>query len=154
MSFIVTVQRTTSPLYAPVDMTTPLITAPAGVAQTWTITNFDTLTTYTVTTTNGVVTQSAGVVTYTPSTAGVGGFTINNRAVPVTVTPTVLVDYFVVSGGGGGGDTGGGGGGGGIKTGSGFVVIPNTAITVTVGAGGAGNGSTNGSIGGASSFQP
>ena len=62
-----------------------------GGAYTWTITNYDSASTYTVTTTNGTVSQASGTVTYTPSTGGAGGFVINGRTISVTVTafPTI-----------------------------------------------------------------
>lgn len=41
--------------------------------------------TYTVSTTNGTVSVSEGIVSYTPSFVGSGGFTINGQYVPVTV---------------------------------------------------------------------
>lgn len=57
-----------------------------GGNYTWTITNYDSATAYTVTTTNGSVSQTNSTVTYTPSTGGAGGFVINGRAISVTVT--------------------------------------------------------------------
>ena len=57
-----------------------------GGSYTWTITNYDSSTAYTVTTTNGTVSQASGTITYAPSTGGAGGFVINGRTISVTVT--------------------------------------------------------------------
>ena len=71
------------------------------------------------------------------------------------------VEYLVVAGGGGGGGPfggsyigNGGGGAGGLLTGTGFSVVPATALIVTVGAGGAGGAvDTAGSRGANSIFS-
>lgn len=88
MSFILSpATAIIEPIDAPVDLLTGTA-APyySGGSYTWTITNFDSFTTYTVATTNGTVSQANGTVTYTPSTGGAGGFTINNRVINLTVT--------------------------------------------------------------------
>ena len=88
MSFILSpATAIIEPIDAPVDLLTNTA-APyySGGTYTWTITNFDSFTTYTVTTTNGTVSQASGTITYTPSTGGAGGFTVNNRVISLTVT--------------------------------------------------------------------
>jgi len=88
MSFILSpAEAIIEPIDAPVDLLTNTA-APyyAGGSYTWTITNFDSFTTYTVTTTNGTVSQASGTITYTPASGGAGGFTVNNRVISLTVT--------------------------------------------------------------------
>lgn len=87
MSFILQPSgATVEPIDAPVDLLTNTA-APyyTGGTYTWTITNFDSFTTYTVTTTNGTVTQANGTITYTPTSGGDGGFTINDRLISFTI---------------------------------------------------------------------
>jgi hypothetical protein len=88
MSFILQPSgATVEPIDAPVDLLTNTA-APyyTGGTYTWTITNFDSFTTYTVTTTNGTVTQVSGTVTYFPTSSGDGGFTINDRLISLTIS--------------------------------------------------------------------
>lgn len=96
MSFILQPSgATVEPIDAPVDLYTALTYSyvAGGGAYTWQCTNLDSFTTYTVSTTNGTVTfSSAGVLSYSPATVGIGGFTINDRFVELTIgTP---VGYF------------------------------------------------------------
>lgn len=84
MSFIV--QRVTNPIDAPVDLLENQTTYYVGSSGTFTITNFDSFTTYTVSTTNGSVSQLAGTVTYSPASVGAGGFVINGRSISLTVS--------------------------------------------------------------------
>lgn len=139
-----------------------------GIPVAFQISNFDANTTYTVTTTNGAVTRFGDQITYTPSTAGVGGFIINARAVdgysvvahpvgqiafttPGTYTWVCPANVHRVSGvtvgagGGRGGHSSGSSGGGALGYKNSVTVVPGTAYTVVVGAqnpGGAGESST------------
>ena len=122
MSFILSpATAIIEPIDAPVDLLTNTA-APytSGSAYTWTITNFDSFTTYTVTTTNGTVSQASGTITYTPASSGVGGFIVNDRGISLTIVAPLTLEYLVVAGGGGGGNnTGGGGGAGWCRTATG-----------------------------------
>jgi hypothetical protein len=96
MSFILQPSgATVEPIDAPVDLYTALTYSyvAGGGAYTWQCTNLDSFTTYTVSTTNGTVTfSSAGVLSYSPATVGIGGFTINDRLVALTIGAPV--GYF------------------------------------------------------------
>lgn len=64
----------------------------------YTITNFDSATTYTVSTTSGTVSISNDTIIYkAPTTAGVGGFTVNGRNVQITVVNPSVVKPSVIS---------------------------------------------------------
>ena len=64
----------------------PNTTAYGGVANVFTITNYDSFTSYVVSTTNGTVSVSGDKITYTPVNAsGAGGFTVNGEMFNVTV---------------------------------------------------------------------
>jgi PKD repeat protein len=79
----------------------------------------------------------------------------------IAPTGVTSVEYLVIAGGGGGGGTfsygygGGGGGAGGLRTASGYTVIPGNSYIVTVGAGGAGGaaGAYSGTKGSDSRFD-
>lgn len=75
-----TIQATTAAPYYP------------SFPYTWTITNFDSYVTYTLSSTNGSASQASGTITYTPSTVGSGGFQINSRTVNLTIT--ALTNYL------------------------------------------------------------
>ena len=129
----------------------------------FTITDFDSYTTYNLSTTNGTVTRSGETITYTPSTAGSGSFVINGRTIgPFTVAnvpagqqayttpgtyswvaPTGVTNVSVVAIGGGapgGGALYGyspeGGGGGGLGYINNYTVTPGSSYAVVVGVGG------------------
>jgi hypothetical protein len=128
----------------------------SGVAQTFTITDYDSFTTYTLSTTNGTVTRSGATITYTPSTAGPGGFVINGRNIsgytvgvlavgqqayttPGTyswVAPADVPSVSVVAvGAGGAGITMNyAGGGGGLGWKNNIAVVSGNSYTVVVGA--------------------
>lgn len=141
-----------------------------NTAQTFTITNFDSYTTYTLVTSNGTVTRSGSTITYTPATPSASAsFTVNGVVVgpfvivvipagqqayttPGTYTwvcPTGVTSVSVVCVGGG---AGGGGYGAGAPTGgalgykNNIAVTPGTSYTIVVGAGGTWGGQW-GSIG-------
>lgn len=141
MSFIVLPSTITNPQNIPVTLTADS-TAPmyASLTYTFTITDLDSYVTYTVSATNGTVTRTGGTISYTPASAGTGGFTINNRNVPLTVSANPSPSYLLFGGGGsaGRGSPSGGGGAGGYLAGSG-TVTPGTPYTITIGAGGAGS---------------
>lgn len=96
MSFIVQPSgATVEPIDAPVDLYTALTYSyvAGGGPYTWQCTNLDSFTTYTVSTTNGNVSfSSAGVLSYSPTSVGAGGFTINDRLVSLTIG--LPVGYF------------------------------------------------------------
>ena len=81
--------------------TVPTIDGPAstsvGLATLFTITNYDTTTTYTLSVTNGTISRSGNIITYTPSALGSGGFTINGRSVPVTIVTASIITPAIVS---------------------------------------------------------
>jgi hypothetical protein len=66
--------------------TTPVSTYYSGSTYTWSLTALDSYVTYTVTTTNGTATLSGSTLSYTPATAGAGGFTINGRGIALTIS--------------------------------------------------------------------
>jgi hypothetical protein len=140
MSFIVLPSTITNPQNIPVtitaDSTAPLY---ASLTYTWTITDLDSYVTYTVSTTNGTVSRTGGTISYTPASTGSGGFTINNRSIPLTISANPSPSYLLIGGGGAGGrgSPAGGGGAGGYLTGT-MTVTPGTPLTITVGAGGSG----------------
>jgi len=129
-----------------------------GSAATFTITNFDAYSTYTLSTTNGTVTRSGETITYTPASLGTGDITVNGRTIgPFTVVvpagqqayttpgaytwvaPAGVTSVSVVAvGGGGGGNTSSSvaGSGGGLGWRNNISVTPGASYTVTVGAGG------------------
>lgn len=51
----------------------------------WTITDFDSYQTYTISTSNGTITRAVDVLTFTPNASGSVSFTINGRSVSITV---------------------------------------------------------------------
>lgn len=65
----------------------------SGTNYTWTITNYDSYTTYTLTTTNGSVSRVVETITYNASSAGAGGYTINGRAINLTISNS---PYFML----------------------------------------------------------
>lgn len=72
------------------------VTAPpyyTGVTYSWNITNYDSYVTYTVSTTNGSVSLAGVQIVYTPSTSGSGGFTVNGRNIPLTISSP----YFIAT---------------------------------------------------------
>lgn len=72
------------------------VTAPpyyTGVTYSWNITNYDSYVNYTVSTTNGTVSIAGVQIVYTPSTSGSGGFTVNERDIPLTI----LNRYFIAT---------------------------------------------------------
>ena len=136
-----------------------------GSPTAFTITNYDFLTTYTLSTTNGTVTRSGETITYTPSSAGPGGFVVNGRSITgytilanagqqqyttagtySWVAPSGITNVSVVCVGGGGASietNARGGGGGGLGWKNNISVSPGSSYTVVVGAGGAsGNAGT------------
>lgn len=68
-----------------------------GESGTYTITNYDLAHSYSLTTTNGTVTRTGSVVTYTPEVAGVSGFTISGREAVITCLATVPAAPSVVT---------------------------------------------------------
>lgn len=126
----------------------------------FTITSLDSYITYTLSTTNGIITRSNEIITYTPSTIGSGGFLINGR----TIGPFNIVNitgqqqfttagtyswtcpagvYFVsvvAVGAGATGTTTLSGGGGGLGYKNNIPVTPGNTYTVVVGAPGAPGG--------------
>lgn len=78
----------TDPVNAPIDITANTA-APyyEGIAYQWSITNLDDYTTYTLSSTNGTITRASATLTYTPSTGGAGGWTMNGRIVNLTILP-------------------------------------------------------------------
>lgn len=141
MSFIVLPSTITNPQNIPVTLTADS-TAPmyASLTYTFTITDLDSYVTYTVSATNGTVSRTGGTISYTPASAGTGGFTINNRSIPLTISANPTPSYLLFGGGGsaGRGSPSGGGGAGGYLAGS-VTVTPGTPYTITIGAGGAGS---------------
>jgi hypothetical protein len=129
----------------------------ATVPITLTITNYDILTTYTLSTTNGTVTRSGETITYTPSALGAGGFVINGRSISgytvealaigqqayttagtySWVAPAGVGSVSVVAVGGGGGRSGGG-----LGYRNNISVVSGNSYTVLVGAGANGADST------------
>lgn len=130
---------------------------PLGVGAIFTITNYDSFTTYTLSTTNGTVTRSGATITYTPSNTGAAGFVINGRTISGYTAivpagqqayttagtyswtcPAGVTSVSVVCVGGGGGNAGGGAsaGGGGLGYKNNISVTPGSSYTVVVGAGG------------------
>lgn len=131
----------------------------ASAPETFTITNYDVVTTYTLSTTNGTVTRSGSTITYTPSSAGPGGFVVNGRSIsgytveilPAPgqqayttagtyswVAPTGVTAVSIVAVGGGAGNAGGGAaaGGGGLGYKNNYTVVPGNSYTVVVGRAG------------------
>ena len=87
MSFITSgTSVITEPINAPVDLQGPT-TYYIGNPNVLTITNFDSFTTYTVSSPDGTIVQSGTSVTYTPNVSGSTTFIINGRTVNVTVSP-------------------------------------------------------------------
>lgn len=89
----------TDPANAPIDVTRnsagPYL---PGVAYTWNITNLDDYTTYTLTTTNGTIVRSSATLTYTPASSGAGGWTMNGRAINLTIASiSAFISTSVVS---------------------------------------------------------
>jgi hypothetical protein len=124
-----------------------------GAPTTFIITEFDSYTTYNISTTNGSVSRSNNIITYTSNTAGAANIIVNGRTIgPFNVLPPIFfnTEYLVVAGGGpAGGFSGGGGGAGGLLTTS-ANTRTGLPYTLTVGAGGPRAGSrgvigTNGS---------
>ena len=72
-----------------VSITGPL-TITQYVASTYTITDYDSNRTYTLSSTTGSVTRTTDTITYTPNTAGSVGFTINGRFFTVMVNPSYV----------------------------------------------------------------
>lgn len=64
---------------------------------TWTITNYDSYTTYTLTTTNGSVSRVVETITYSASSSGAGGYTINGRAINLTISPSPFFMSIIVN---------------------------------------------------------
>ena len=128
MSFIILPSTITNPQNIPVTLTadssTPMY---ASLTYTWTITDLDSYVTYTLSTTNGTVSRTGGSISYTPASSGDGGFTINNRSIPLTIQPNPSPSYLLIGGGGAGGrgSPAGGGGAGGYLAGS-LTVTPGT----------------------------
>ena len=58
---------------------------------TYLITNHDSYVTYIIGATNGTVSRINNVITYTPTTVGAGGFTINGKALAVTVNDNAIL---------------------------------------------------------------
>ena len=77
-------------------------TATGGVPNTYTITNYDSFMTYTVSTNYGSVSISGDTITYTPTnSSGAGGFTVNGEMFNLTViaqTPSTPVISTPVNG--------------------------------------------------------
>lgn len=78
------------------------VTGPAqiytGLSGTYTITNYDTNTIYSVDAVVGTVSRTGATVTYTaPMTAGVAGFTINGKSVTVTALASSVAKPSITS---------------------------------------------------------
>lgn len=132
----------------------------ATLDSTYTITDFDSFTTYTLSTTNGTVTRVDATITYTPSTDGSGGFVINGRTIAITVlapatgqqaytaagtftwvAPAAVGRVSVVAvGAGATGSSTQSGGGGGLGYKNNITVTSGNTYTVVVGATGAPGG--------------
>lgn len=70
----------------------------SGQVSTYTITNYDSATAYSMSVLNGgSVSRSAGSITYTAGNAGNGGFVINGKTVSVTVMPAMVATPNVTS---------------------------------------------------------
>lgn len=147
------------PSSAPTWTTLINITGPAAgsnlaiVSTTFTITNFDSYTTYELSTTNGTVVRSNETITYTPSSVGSGGFLINGRTIgPFNIVATGQQQFttagtyswtcpagvnsvsVVAVGAGATGTTNQSGGGGGLGYKNNIPVTPGNTYTVVVGA--------------------
>ncbi len=81
----VTIEFVTAPPYYPAS------------TYSWNITNFDSYVTYTLTTTNGAVSLAGTQIVYTPTTSGTGGFVVNGRVIPLTITP--ITEWIATLGG-------------------------------------------------------
>ena len=84
------------------DITTGItVNGPKSViedtANTYVITNFNSFINYTISTTNGVISRNGDTITYTPSTVGNGGFTVNDKIVDVTVTAGMVAKPSITS---------------------------------------------------------
>lgn len=152
MSFIISPSTITDPANAPVDLQANQSLYYNTKPSTFTITNWDSFTTYTVATTNGTVSQANGTVTYTPSATGAGGFTINGRSISLTVLPGPLAEFLLIGGAGGttangsaSNEAGAGGGSsaGGYIYSSGTYFQFGTSYSVAIGAGSPGQGDGN-----------
>jgi hypothetical protein len=55
-----------------------------GTGYNWTITDFDSYQTYTISTSNGTITRSVDVLTFTPNSSGAVSFIVNGRSVSLT----------------------------------------------------------------------
>ena len=60
-------------------------------STTYVITNHDSYVTYILGTTNGTVSRINDIITYTPATVGAGGFTINGKALAITVNDNLIL---------------------------------------------------------------
>lgn len=69
-----------------------------AVAYTWTITNFDSYVTYTLTSSNGSVLLSGQTITFTPTSVGPAQFTINARTITFTISTITNFIATLVSG--------------------------------------------------------
>ena len=61
------------------------------------ISNYDSFTVYTITTTNGTINQTEDTFTYTPDSAGSGGFTINGKEFSITILNKVVNTPVITS---------------------------------------------------------
>ena len=68
-----------------------LVSIYLGDAPTYLITNFDSFQVYTLSTTNGTITLTDDILTYTPAVAGPDGFTVNGKLFSITVKPGEIV---------------------------------------------------------------
>jgi hypothetical protein len=122
------------------------------------ITDYDSFTNYTITTSGGTATRTENIITFTPDEQGLVSLTINDEVIAFLVdvigqaafttpgtylwtAPDNVTSVSVVTVGGGGGayagtDRGRGGGGGGLGWRNEITVIPGESYTVVVGAGG------------------
>jgi hypothetical protein len=140
------------------------------------ITDYDSFTNYTITTSGGTATRTENIITFTPTQTGLVSLTINDEVIPFYIDPVgqaafttsgtytwvapanvTSVSVVAVGGGGGGSatDSGGcGGGGGGLGWGNDIAVTPGQSYTVVVGSGGVRSTDSldNASAGGSSYF--
>lgn len=140
------------------------------------ITDYDSFTNYTITTSGGTATRTENSITFTPTQAGLVSLTINDEVIPFLINPigqeafttpgtylwtapdnVTSVSVVAVGGGGGSSATssgGCGGGGGGLGWRNDITVVPGQSYSVVVGDGGAKSkdSDVNASAGGSSYF--
>lgn len=141
MSFII--PGSSSVAVSPLNVVTATLSTTnyaTGSPVTFTLTAWDQLTTYPVSTTNGTISFNStnGTATWTPTTAGAASVVIGNRTFTLTVVGVTPGDFYSVGGGSsagavrGIGANGNAGGGGGFSTAA-ITLTQGITYTVTVG---------------------